>query len=360
MRRFLPLMLAFAAIGCNNDTIITLGSAPLPGEQGGLVRVYFTTPDKPPASAEIVKALVGHISQARTTIDVAAFELDNVVITDALVTAVKRGVKVRLVTETNYLEESGVHALKAVGVPVVDDQRDGALMHNKFMVFDRTSVWMGSMNFTENCAYKNNNHGVFIDDVRVAENYATKFAWMHERHKFGGLPDKSARIPNPVVTLADGTRLENYFSTHDHIAAKLTEKIKAAQARIHFLAFSFTHKAMGNAMLARAAAGVEVQGVFEKSQAASGYSEYTAMRAAGGRVSVFLDANPRNMHHKVLILDDETVVAGSFNFSDGADKQNDENVVIFTSRPLVQRFEEEFQRVYWAAKQGDAKQTVKK
>jgi phosphatidylserine/phosphatidylglycerophosphate/cardiolipin synthase-like enzyme len=55
------------------------------------------------------------------------------------------------------------------------------------------------------------------------------------------------------------------------------------------------------------------------------------------------------MHHNVIIVDGETTVAGSFNFSDGADKQNDENVVIIKNRDVASRFEEEFQRVYGAA-----------
>ena len=72
------------------------------------------------------------------------------------------------------------------------------------------------------------------------------------------------------------------------------------------------------------------------------------MKDVGG-IDVYLDANPYNMHHKVLILDDETVVAGSFNFSEGADRQNDENVVILKSQEVARRFEEEYRRVAGAA-----------
>ena len=54
-------------------------------------------------------------------------------------------------------------------------------MHDKFMVFDSAAVWTGSMNFTENCAYhNNNNNGIFIDDRNLAANYETKFTWMFE------------------------------------------------------------------------------------------------------------------------------------------------------------------------------------
>lgn len=353
MRRYLFLMLA-AFAGCSDaPTEIQSNNPTTQASGGGAIYAYFTTPDRSASESNIIPALVGYIDQSRSSIDVAAFELDNKAVTEALVRAVKRGVRVRLVCETDYLKESGVIALKGVGVPIVDDNRPGSLMHDKFMVFDNKTVWTGSMNFTENCAYKNNNHGVYLDDARVAASYTTKFGWMFEQHKFGGLPSKSASIPNHQVTLSDGTPVEVYFSTHDHIADKLTAKIREAKKSIHFLAFSFTHNGMGKAMSDKAAAGVEVKGVFEKSQAASSYSEYGTMKTMRG-MEVFLDANPRNMHHKVIILDDETVVAGSFNFSDGADKSNDENVVIIKSGAIARQFEEEFQRVFTAAKRVEA------
>lgn len=357
MRSFEPwLLVCLALTGCDKmsaglpqppETVTTSPAASL----NGPVRVYFTRPgsaaNEPGTPAQ---ALAGYIDQAGQSIDVCAFELDNKVIVEALVRAVKRGVRVRLVTETNYLQESGVAALKGVGVPVVDDGRDGALMHNKFMVFDGKSVWTGSMNFTENCAYKNNNHGIYLDDQRIAANYATKFGWMFEQHKFGGLPSKTAQIPNLVVTLSDGTVVENYFSTHDHIAKHVTSKLAEARQSIHFLAFSFTHKGIAETMLGRARSGVQVQGVFEKSQTAGNHSEYQTLRAAGSPVLVLLDGNPRNMHHKVIVIDGETTVAGSFNFSDSADRTNDENVVIFRSPSVARQFETEFQTVFEAAK----------
>jgi phosphatidylserine/phosphatidylglycerophosphate/cardiolipin synthase-like enzyme len=356
MRRIWLGCLLAATLGCDGSgalrtlNIAESNSAPAGDRPLGPVRVYFTTPDRPPESSEIVKALVNYIHQANDSIDVAGFELDNKAITQALVSAKERGVRVRMVTETSYLGESGVVALRAANVPVIDDGRDGALMHNKFMVFDRKSVWTGSMNFTENCAYRNNNNGVWIDDERVAENYAAKFHWMFDERKFGGLPVRSARIPHPAVTLRDGTLCENYFSTHDGVAAHVVDKLRQARARIHFLAFSFTHDEIAKTMLAKAQAGVEVQGVFEKSQVAGGHSEYEKMRTAGGSVHVCLDANPRNMHHKVIVIDDETVITGSFNFSASADKSNDENVVILRNPDIARRFEDEFQRVYDAAR----------
>jgi phosphatidylserine/phosphatidylglycerophosphate/cardiolipin synthase-like enzyme len=199
------------------------------------------------------------------------------------------------------------------------------------------------MNFTENCAYRNNNNGVYIPDVKLAENYTTKFGWLFEQHKFGGAPSKTDRIPNPLLKLADGTQVENYFSTHDHPATHVIHALKLAKRSIHFLAFSFTHQGIEQAMLDRAAAGVEVTGVFEKTQTAAGHSAYFKMRDS--KLPVYLDGNPRNMHHKVIVIDGEIVVVGSFNFSDSADKSNDENLLIIYNRAVGAKFEEEFQKV---------------
>jgi phosphatidylserine/phosphatidylglycerophosphate/cardiolipin synthase-like enzyme len=51
-------------------------------------------------------------------------------------------------------------------------------------------------------------------------------------------------------------------------------------------------------------------------------------------------------------------VTGSFNFSTSADKSNDENVVIFKNAEINRRFEEEFQKVYGAARKLEQSGTV--
>ena len=52
------------------------------------------------------------------------------------------------------------------------------------------------------------------------------------------------------------------------------------------------------------------------------------------------------MHHKVIIIDKEIVITGSYNFTSSAERNNDENVVIFFDKQIAARYMEEFQRVY--------------
>ncbi len=319
--------------------------------QGGAIRVYFTNPAGDPNDPNnIAHAVVKYIDETKTSIDVAAFELDNKIIVDALVRAVNRGVKVRLVTDSDYIKEHGPEALRAVGVPIVEDRRE-ALMHNKFMVFDGTAVWTGSMNFTENCAYKNDNHGIYFAVPELAENYATKFRWMFEEKVFGRLPHAGAKIPHPVIKLKDGTVIENYFSTHDQVAAKVVTAINTAEKTLDFMAFSFTHDGIGKAIEEKVREGVVVRGVFEKSQSSPPYSEYGHFKSLG--LPVFTDANPRNLHHKAMIIDLKTTIGGSFNFSKNANQSNDENLVIISNNPdIAKKFETEFLRVFELARNG--------
>jgi phosphatidylserine/phosphatidylglycerophosphate/cardiolipin synthase-like enzyme len=325
------------------------GTAAAGGTVDGAVRVYFTRPGGDPADpGNIAHAVVKYVDAARTSVDVAAYELDNTIITDALVRAHRRGVRVRLVTDLDYAGDHGPQALRAAGVPVVEDNRQ-ALMHNKFMVFDGTAVWTGSMNFTENCAYKNDNHGLYLAVPELAENYATKFRWMFEDRAFGRPPHPGAKIPNPVVAFADGTVIETYFAPHDRVGEKVIAAVNEANAAIDFLAFSFTHPGIGAAVAGRARQGVAVRGVFEKSQAAGPYSQYTPLKGLG--LPVYFDANPRNMHHKAMILDGKTTIGGSFNFSANADTSNDENLVVIRNNPAVAgAFTAEFGRVLAAAR----------
>ncbi|MBW2972476.1 hypothetical protein KY359_05560, partial [Candidatus Woesearchaeota archaeon] len=58
------------------------------------------------------------------------------------------------------------------------------------------------------------------------------------------------------------------------------------------------------------------------------------------------DGNKANMHHKVFVIDNKTVVTGSFNPTSNADTKNDENVLIIHDPEVAQKFSEEWERVW--------------
>ncbi len=326
------------------------GGAPATPESGPAaattaIRVYFTEPrypddkaDRPPA---IDRFLVEAIDQAQKTVDMAAFELDLESVTQALIRAHQRGVRVRLVTDSDYAEDYGPVELQKAGVPVVFDER-GAFMHNKFTVIDGKQVWMGSWNYTNNCTFRNNNNAVVFESPELAANYTAEFEEMFLDRKFG--PTSPINVKYPEVTVG-GVKVENYFASEDKtIIPRLAELIRGAKKSVYFMAFAFTDDTIAEAMLERHRRGVIVQGIMEARNAAGSGSEFDVLKQAG--IAILADGNPYVMHHKVIIIDEAIVITGSFNFTGGAAKNNDENLVIIHSPEIAALYKAEFDRLY--------------
>jgi phosphatidylserine/phosphatidylglycerophosphate/cardiolipin synthase-like enzyme len=292
------------------------------------------------------EALAAAIDQARLSVDVAVYDLNLSTIRDALLHAVQRGVTVRMVMESDNMDDEAVRALQDADIPILGDRREG-LMHNKFAVIDRLEVWTGSMNYTSNDAYRNNNNLIRLRSTKIAENYTTEFNEMFDEDLFG--PDKRANTPYPKVTIS-GTPVETYFSPDDGLERHLVDLVDGAQQSICFLAFSFTSNGLSDALQAAYKDGVQISGVFEESQYKSNgaSSEYDTLRSAG--LDIWLDANPRNMHDKVFVIDQQVVWTGSYNFSSSAEKKNDENAIVIHNSEIAAQYQTECEKVVAQAK----------
>jgi phosphatidylserine/phosphatidylglycerophosphate/cardiolipin synthase-like enzyme len=322
-------------------------SGPVVEEPGSAwYQVYFTSPRYPDEdqyhTGGLDERLATTIDGAQKSVDMAAYDFDLTRVADALIAAHQRDVRVRLVTDTDNADEKAVRDVKKAGIPVVDDDR-GAIMHDKFIIIDGSTVWTGSWNLTDNGTYRNNNNVAVLQSVRLAENYTAEFEEMFKDGGFG--PTSPADTPHPKLKISD-VAVENYFAPEDQVIEKLVPLLKGAQSSIRFMAYSFTHDDIGQAMRDGAKKGVTVQGVFEDRGADSQYSEYDKLKKVQD-IEVRLDGNPYIMHHKVIIIDDETVVLGSFNFSASADEKNDENVLVIHSAEFAALYLNEFNRV-WA------------
>ena len=327
------------------------------GEEDSIL-VFFTDPQYPDDPADhqggLEEVLEADIARAQSTVDVAAYRFDLQSVADALVEAHEYGVRVRLVTESDNADEPAVRQMKGAGIEVVEDEQE-ALMHNKYVVIDERIVWTGSWNLTESGTYRNNNNAVRIVSDLLAENYTVEFEEMFEDRQFGSASPADTPYRQVIVENGDrdgGIRIESYFAPEDQVAEKVLALVKEAEESIRFMAFSFTHDGLGNAMMNQDEAGLTVQGVFEERGADLEYSEFGRMYSAQPRMDVRLDGNTYMMHHKVIILDNETVVLGSFNFSKSADEMNDENVLVIYDRDIASLFRAEFKRMYREASEG--------
>jgi len=324
------------------------------GVRGSWFELYFTDPSNPTSSqgtGGVDGPLVDAIDAARMSIDVAAYSLTLNSVRYALIRAHDRGVIVRMVMESTNMDRSDVKALQQAKIPIIGDNRPG-LMHDKFMIIDRSEVWMGSMNFTDAGTYDDNNNMMRIRSTKMAENYAKEFEEMFVDNKFG--PDTVAQTPHPTLTI-DGTEVDTYFSPDDGVLNALVPLLDSAQESIYFLAFSFTSNELGDVVRAKAKAGLTVEGVMDAGQVVSNQgTEYDPFKQAG--LMVRKDGNEGLLHHKVFVIDGKIVAFGSYNFSKSAEENNDENLIIVYDEAIAQQFIQEFMRDWKVAPQEDVSQ----
>jgi len=312
------------------------------------ITVYFTDPLAANAKNKVGGAdelVAKAINNAKVSVDMAMYNLSLPSIRDALLAAHERGVRVRLVMESESMDGDVPQDLMDAGIPIVGDGKQG-LMHNKFTIIDGEEVWMGSLNLTASNTYSDFNNLVRFRSKRMAQNYTKEFEEMFNDHLFG--PDKLPETPNPSISLGGGT-VETYFSPDDGVAQHVVDLVNSADQNIYFLAYSFTSDEIAQAMLQRMKAGVEVRGVMDESQYKSNAgTEYDVLRKAGADIR--LDSIPGLLHHKVIIVDGKAVAFGSYNFSRNAEKINDENLVIVFNPTIAQKFVAEFERIFAVSK----------
>jgi phosphatidylserine/phosphatidylglycerophosphate/cardiolipin synthase-like enzyme len=233
--------------------------------------------------------------------------------------------------------------LEDAGIEVRTDDRT-ALMHNKFWIFDQQMVWTGSTNITENGIFDQNNNTLVIYSAELAAIYEAEFQEMWNG-EFGPRSTSQLATQNTVV---NGSAIHVIFTSEDHaVEEAIIPLINSAQSSVRFLAFSFTDYPMAKAMVDRAAAGVDVAGVFEKVGSSTDSAELRTLYCAG--VPARRDGNGGFMHNKVVIVDERYVVTGSLNFSTNAETSNDENVLIIDNPDIAKLYMQEFERIWSVA-----------
>ena len=322
---------------------------------GAWYRVFFTKPFYPETPENrfggLDEQLAVDIASAKHSVDIAAFEIDLRSVADALIFAHNRGVRIRIVSDTDSYEETPEakqikQQLEGAGIAVSMDTRSD-FMHNKIIIIDGLTVWTGSWNLTYNCTFRNNNNTLRFQVPRLAENYQYRFEELIAG-RMGSEADKF--VPNPFVTV-NGAAIENYFSPDGDSAMAIEARLAHAQQSIKVMAYSFTADAQADLLVQKHTAGLLVQVVMEDRNATGTGSEYQKLKDAG--IDVLTDGNCYCMHHKVYIIDGQTVIMGSYNFSASAEEDNDENMLIIDDPSLAFYFSGEFNRVFDQALNGE-------
>ncbi len=144
------------------------------------------------------------------------------------------------------------------------------------------------------------------------------------------------------VTLPKDTTVHVYFSPNGGCSEAIIDTISKSKSEILVQAYIFTSEPIAKALLGAHKRGVNVFVILDKSQKKEGYSPTTFFANQG--IPAYIDASHARAHDKVMIIDKETVVTGSFNFSKSAESQNSENVLIIKSPELAILYRENWMK----------------
>jgi phosphatidylserine/phosphatidylglycerophosphate/cardiolipin synthase-like enzyme len=129
---------------------------------------------------------------------------------------------------------------------------------------------------------------------------------------------------------------EVYFSPHGGCTEAVIRELNKAKNTVLVQAYSFTSAPIAKALLNAHKRGVKVEVILDKSQRTQKYSSSTFLDNQG--IPVKIDAQHAIAHNKVMIIDGETVITGSFNFTKAAEENNAENLLIIHDKKLAERY----------------------
>ncbi len=307
----------------------------------------YTTNLKPSDKcvSQISKELLSLINNSHKTIDIAVYGYDRVPeIEKALSNAIKRGVKVRLVYDTDlnggniYL---GTDILTKL-IPVSNTDKNNAIMHDKFYIFDSKVVMTGSANLSPtDMSGFNSNAVIVIKSPAVAKIYEQEFNQMIN----SSFHDAKSIISSKHNIILGDSVLSVYFSPADDTIHKaIIPLIHSAKKYIYIPAFLITERDMTNALIAAKHRGVDVKVIVDAVNAKGKASKHKILRNNG--ILVKTENYAGKLHSKSIIIDDTYVVIGSMNFSYSGNFKNDENVIILKN-PAAAKFYREFFVYLW-------------
>ncbi len=406
MRTALPLLPLLGLLACGPKTASDL---PRDGEaivEEGSIQLILNDPrpyDRPQdvCEAEHCKALLGLIDGARTRIDFAIYGMRNqTAIMNALIAAKARGVEIRGVVDRdlegeNYYSSTeelvaaienvrsdlkadlklakeearadydrepkcnrpagfegplqclaydlGDSCLVAAHASREEIEGGAKIMHDKFFIVDERHVWTGSTNISDSgTGGYNANLVTVIESKTLAGWYTAEFEQMYEDGRYHG------RKPRPKghkkLKLPEA-ELEVYFSPQESpISSRLRPILRNAQSSIDIAVFFLTHKHVVADLIDAYRRGVRVRVIMDATGATNGYTKHELLRAAG--IAVKVENWGGKMHMKSAVIDGETVVTGSMNWTSSGDTKNDENTIIVHSPKLAKQYEAFFEKLW--------------
>ncbi len=230
------------------------------------------------------------------------------------------------------------------------------LMHSKFIVRDGQSIWTGSTNLTDDAFTLMENNVVEIDSVPLAGYYAQDFEQIWQKENFENTGEIET-VPVPLAFSSQPAEARVMFSPGCGLAidSEIASRVRAAKRRVRVCSLLINSgtliSELGNLLRASRA---KVDGIYDRTQMEDVYKQWQEVPSNRWKVPALREIVQRAnlvgknstpytptsvhdfMHNKVLVIDD-TVITGSYNFSRSA-QFNAENILFIDSGSLAETY----------------------
>ena len=130
--------------------------------------------------------------------------------------------------------------------------------------------------------------------------------------------------------------IEVHFSPKGGCTEAVVKELGNAKATVLVQAYSFTSAPIAKALLNAHKRGVKVDVILDKSQRTEKYSEADFLVNMG--IPTKIDAKHAIAHNKIMVIDGQTVITGSFNFTTAAEEKNAENLLVIRDTALAEKY----------------------
>jgi len=130
--------------------------------------------------------------------------------------------------------------------------------------------------------------------------------------------------------------IEIYFSPGGGCTEAMLKEMRAAKKSILVQAYWFTSPIIAKALVDAHKRGVKVEVILDKSRTDRDHTQADVLAQAG--VPTLIDGKHVTAHNKVIVVDGEVVITGSFNFTSQSEDQNAENLLVIRDKAIADKF----------------------
>lgn len=296
--------------------------------------------------------LMRFLDTASNSLYFAIHDLNLFSVAQKLVELKQRGVYIEGIFEHDYLEDEDnrfiFDLLKKHGIRLQTHTPSG-LMHNKYLIIDKKRIWSGSANFTERGYFFHYNDTLWIESSEVARHYLKDYKRITDVRGYR----KSGTLGKQFffsLGSNEDHQVEIYFSPIDAPTQYLLDNIEKTKEKLDFLIFAYSSADICTSMMNAHLRGVSIQGIFDNSFSSPRVTKrwstvpYNVLKSGG--VKIAYDDERAKVHHKLMVLDEKSVITGSFNFSQNAEKRNNENVLVIHSPSVAKSYGNHFEKLW--------------